>query len=222
MCFSAPASFLAAAVAGGAGAAAVTRIRTRSEIPLAAMPLVFAMQQTIEGFLWLTLPVAPDAPISSILTETFLLLALVFWPIYAPLSALAVEADAKRRRWITVCLAGGIAVAAYFLGSLGTEPRTATIDGAHIVYSADPALPGVIRVLYPIATCFSLMLSSHRSIRLLGAVIFLGSVVAYWVYWNAFASVWCFFAAAASGLILFHFESARRRAGVGARSTDTA
>jgi hypothetical protein len=43
-----------------------------------------------------------------------------------------------------------------------------------------------------------------------GLVVFLGSVVSYWMYWNAFVSVWCFFAAIASGLIILHFEKERR------------
>ena len=222
MCFSAPASFIAAGIAGGAGIAALTRVQSRNEVPLAAMPIVFAIQQTIEGFLWLSLPIAPDAAISSALTEAFLLLALVFWPVFAPLSILAIEPDPRRRAWIAVCLAGGLAVAIYFVWSLGAEPRTASIDEWHIVYSADPALPALIRVLYPVATCLSLLLSSHSSIRLLGGVIFIGSVIAYWIYWNAFTSVWCFFAAAASGIIVFHFGTARRRAALPQRPADAA
>jgi hypothetical protein len=37
-----------------------------------------------------------------------------------------------------------------------------------------------------------------------------GSIVAYAFYWEAFLSVWCFFAAAGSVVILAHFEHARR------------
>jgi len=39
---------------------------------------------------------------------------------------------------------------------------------------------------------------------------FAGLVVAYAFYWEAFISVWCFFAAAASVAILCHFEWLRR------------
>jgi hypothetical protein len=45
----------------------------------------------------------------------------------------------------------------------------------------------------------------------LGAVIFVGIVVAYAFYWEAFVSVSCFFAAAASVVILCHFEWSRRQ-----------
>ena len=95
--------------------------------------------------------------------------------------------------------------------SLADDPRTAVISDGHIVYSADPALPPALLVLYPLATCGSLLLSSNRAVSLLGFIVFVGSIVAYTVYWNAFTSVWCFFAAAASALILYAFETARRR-----------
>jgi hypothetical protein len=50
-----------------------------------------------------------------------------------------------------------------------------------------------------------LLMSSQRTVVVLGAI-----VVAYALYWEAFVSVWCFFAAAASVAILCHFEWSRR------------
>jgi hypothetical protein len=212
MCFSAPASFIAAAVAGTAGAACLARVREPGDWPLASMPVFFALQQAIEGFLWLHLARDPTSMTSTALTEGFLMFALVFWPVFAPLAAYAAEPDPRRKPWIALCIAAGIAVALYFFTSLADAPRTASIQDHHIAYSADPDLPFAIRVLYPVATCLSLMLSSHRAVALAGFVIFVGSMVAYWMYWNAFTSVWCFFAAIASALIIFHFERARRAA----------
>ncbi len=46
MCFSATASFVTVAFTGVAGLAAVTRAGPREEVPLAAVPLVFAVQQS--------------------------------------------------------------------------------------------------------------------------------------------------------------------------------
>ena len=45
---------------------------------------------------------------------------------------------------------------------------------------------------------------------LLGAIVLCGSLFAYFMYWEAFASVWCFFAAAGSVVILVHFERTRQ------------
>lgn len=216
MCFSAPASFIAAAVAGTAGAACLARVRQPGDWPLAAMPVFFAVQQAIEGYLWLNLARDPTSATSTALTEGFLIFALVFWPVYAPLAAYAAEPDTRRKPWIALCMAAGIAVAIYFFTALADAPRTASIQEHHIAYSADTDLPLAIRILYPVATCLSLLLSSHRAVALGGFVIFIGSIVSYWMYWNAFTSVWCFFAAIASALIIFHFERARRTAVAGA------
>lgn len=212
MCFSAPASFIAAAIAGTAGAACIARVREPGDWPLAAMPIFFALQQAVEGFLWLNLTRDPSSSATAALTEGFLILALVFWPVYAPLAAYAAEPDTKRKLWIALCIAAGIAVALYFVTAMAQTPRTVSIQEHHIAYSADPNLPLAILLLYPVATCLSLMLSSHRAVALGGSVIFVGSVIAYWMYWNAFTSVWCFFAAIASALIIFHFERTRRTA----------
>jgi hypothetical protein len=53
-------------------------------------------------------------------------------------------------------------------------------------------------------------LTSQRTVVVLGAIVLAGLVVAYAFYSEAFISVWCFFAAAASVAILCHFEWLRR------------
>jgi hypothetical protein len=47
------------------GAITLARARSRAELPYAAIPVLFGIQQCIEGGLWLTLPGAarPGAPI---------------------------------------------------------------------------------------------------------------------------------------------------------------
>jgi len=51
MCFSATASFAVAGASGLAGAFTISRAKKLREVPLAAIPLVFAAQQAIEGSL---------------------------------------------------------------------------------------------------------------------------------------------------------------------------
>jgi hypothetical protein len=59
MCFSPLASFTTAALTGVIGVVAIGRVARPSELPLAAIPLFFGVQQAIEGGLWLVLPAAP-------------------------------------------------------------------------------------------------------------------------------------------------------------------
>src|SRR5690242_16873221 len=59
VCFSAQASFVAAAVLTGIGAVSVRRAPTRRHVAFGAVPLIFAAQQAVEGALWLVLERSP-------------------------------------------------------------------------------------------------------------------------------------------------------------------
>ena len=210
MCFSATSSFIAAGLTGLAGLAAVVRVQRRREFVLAATPLFFATQQVIEGLLWLRLPVAPVGPEASQLTILFLLFAKVFWPVFAPLAALSAESDPTRQRWMYACLAIGSGVGLYFLWSVLAHDQIARVVHGHIAYTGGPTSPLLIGVGYFIATAGASALSSHAAVRMFAAIVIASSVVTYFIYWDAFSSVWCFFAAAASAVIVFHFERKRK------------
>lgn len=212
MCFSAPASFLAAGAIGAVGVACLAHTQSPREWPLAAMPLLFAFQQAIEGALWLTLPVAPDGPRATMLALVFLIFAKVFWPVYAPLTALLVEPDARRRWAMGIVLAAGTASAMWFLRSTLAVDAEASVLGGHIVYGPKAELPVLVVALYMTATCAAALLSSHAAVRLLGLIVIAGAALTFVYYWHAFTSVWCFFAAAASIVILVHFVRASRHA----------
>jgi hypothetical protein len=55
------------------------------------------------------------------------------------------------------------------------------------------------------AISLPLLLSSQRTIKLLGVIVLAGGVAAFAFYYQAFQSVWCYFAAAASLVLLAHF-----------------
>jgi len=208
MCFSANASFIAAGITGVAGLVAMTRAHAREDMPLASIPLVFSAQQAVEGLLWLNLPVHPEGAATSMLTHLFLVFAKIIWPVLTPLAVMLVEPDNRRRtpmKWL--CLAGAL-TGLFFLWSHFTFPHSARIEGGHIAYSSEPYLPIVAGVLYLAATCIAPLMSSQPAIRALGLIVTVGSLVTYFFYWEAFTSVWCFFAAAASAVIVFHSERA--------------
>ena len=210
MCFSATASFVTVGTTTAVAIACLTKVRQWRELPLASLPLIFAGQQAVEGCLWLTLPVDPDGPVASLLTLLFLLYAKVFWPAIAPMTVLLVEPERRRRQLMAICAAVGASVAGYFLWSIYVQPHGAIIRGGHIVYTGEAPSSMAIGVLYLVATAVAPLLSSHRAVVLLGAIVLGGSIFAYFMYWEAFASVWCFFAAAGSVVILVHFERTRQ------------
>jgi len=212
MCFSPEASFTAAAFTGAIGVLALSRARGLREAPLAATPLLFAAQQSLEGLIWLAAPQAQGDPMSGRLVLAYLIFAKALWPLYAPLVVMLVEPDAGRRRVMTPWLATGAGVSAYLAWGLASQPYSAQVIEGHLVYRAAQGNPVLVALGYLTATTVPLLLSSHRAIRALGLAVAVGSVAAYGFYWAAFLSVWCFFAAVASAVILVHFEQRRRAA----------
>lgn len=212
MCFSATASFVSAGLMGVSGLAALASVRQPREIPLAAVPLVFAIHQSIEGALWLTLPNAPDESASMALTYAFLVFALVFWPVYGPLAVLAIEPDRMRRRLQIVCLVAGSIAALYLGWRLAALAHVSSIENDHIVYRASSAVPRVIILMYLLATGLAPIVGSDSMVRSFGLVVLLGLAVSCLFYWEALTSVWCFFAATGSFIILAHFRSETRYA----------
>lgn len=211
MCFSATASFVTAGVTGAIGVAALTAVRQPGQILLAATPVFFALQQAVEGLLWLDLPLAPDGVTATVLSLVFLLFAQVFWPVYAPCAVLLIEPNARRRHLMLLCLAAGLGVGGWLLWSILSGSHGAVVLACHVVYVTGRRQPAVLGLAYMVATCLSPLLSSRRTVATLGAIVATGSIVAWLFYAEAFVSVWCFFAAASSIVILGHFERARRR-----------
>jgi len=52
VCFSATANFVAAAFFGAVGIVTLTKVKHRRELLFASVPILFAVHQFIEGFVW--------------------------------------------------------------------------------------------------------------------------------------------------------------------------
>ncbi len=178
MCFSAQASFVTAGMTGAIGVIALTRVNEPRELPLAATPLLLALQQGIEGMLWLNLPLAPDGSMSMALTLLYLFFAEAFWPLYAPIAVWLIEPE-PRRHLMLVCLGVGAGVGAYLLWWILGHPHPATILDYHIAYGSGYRQPGIVGFGYLVATGLPLMLSSQRTVVVLGAIVFAGSSLCF-------------------------------------------
>lgn len=205
MCFSATASFTAGTALVAVGAVTVRRSQGVRELPLALIPLLFGVQQLSEGVLWLTL--GNDMPtLQSRATNVFSFFSHVFWPVFVPLAFLLVETNRWRRRVLTGFLSVGTMVGLYLLVFLFREPITASMQGRRISYDSPHFYIGVVLVLYLLATCASGMFSSYRCVNVFGILAFSLAIAAYEISARTFVSVWCFFAAVLSLLILIHFS----------------
>lgn len=215
MCFSATASLVTASMVGAIGVVSVRSARSKAELPLACIPLLFAAQQAAEGGLWLALEQGEAGPWPWLFTQVFLAFALVIWPVYAPAAAWLVEPDRRRRQIMQASFLVGVAVASFFLVQLMTLRNEGYISGSHILYRTDVEAPVLAGLIYMGAAVLALVVSSHRSVAVLGAIICVGALVTYAFMQEVFVSVWCFFAAASSFVILAHFQQSRIRSAWG-------
>ena len=68
------------------------------------------------------------------------------------------------------------------------------IQDGHIVYVTEYRHSDAVGVAYLCATGLPLLLSSQRTVVVLGAIVLAEPrYLAYALYWEAFVSVWCFF-----------------------------
>lgn len=212
MCFSATASFAVAAATAVTGLTVLRHVKQVRELPLAFVPLLFAVQQVVEGVLWLRLSGVLGAGDVAALSFAFLFFAKVVWPTYTPLAVWLIEPDRRRRRLFAALGAVGAVLSLGLLIDLLATPPSATISGRSIDYTGDPSPFSWQQVPYMLATALPLVLSSHRTIRIFGALVLLGFLVSAYAYVTNFVSLWCFFAAANSTLLYFHFKRVGLRA----------
>src|SRR3954468_9462948 len=134
LCFSVGASFGASAVIGIVSIACFSRARTPAQRIWACIPLFFAIQQFLEGVLWLSLINPAYKDYYSVGMYGFLLFAQVIWPAMIPITAYAPEPEGSRKKVLKLFLAVGAAVAAYHLFCLLRYPVRATAQPDHILY----------------------------------------------------------------------------------------
>jgi len=208
MCFSATASFTAAAFLLGFGTMTVSSAHHRRERPYASIPLLFAVQQFTEGVVWLSFDL--DAPwLNVAMTQLYSLFSHVLWPIYIPLAILLIEPLAARRRMLLAVVLAGSSVGLYLLYSMFQFPIVSRPSGQHIEYVSPHFFIAATITFYLLSTTFSLILSTHRSVQIFGALVLLSFGLAYWFYARWFISVWCFFAAVLSFVVYLYFVPSR-------------
>ena len=229
MCFSATASFGASAILGTVGIIAGVKARTNPQRVFATIPLIFAVQQLAEGLLWLSLKNADIVSWQTSLTYIYLVFAMAVWPLWIPLTIRLLEKDAKRKKIMNALVTIGAVVTVIVILVLSlypvqvmsplclTCPMSSTPgvrDHLHYEFTFPPVAKSLITaftVLYIMATIVTPFISSIRKMKWLG-IVFLVSYLFAVIFYNDFVvSVWCFFAAMLSFVVLWIIMDLRRR-----------
>lgn len=207
MCFSAVASFSSSLIIAGIATVAIRRTKLPNEKPLAFIPALFAVQQAIEGFIWLGWKNQFWLSWQLHLSAWFLFFAWMVWPVLVPLAAFKIEPLQERKKLMGYLLLIGILLAgiAFFQIVLAAPyPRAVNHRISYQLQGWQEY--GVIRVvlqsLYVLVTLLPLLLSSIRGLVILGITNAIALLISFLFFQEALPSVWCFFAALLSGLIV--------------------
>ncbi|MGZ6521977.1 MAG: DUF6629 family protein, partial [Bacteroidia bacterium] len=172
--------------------------------PFAIIPLIFSAQQFTEGVLWLALRNPEHEAWKNSATYLFLFFAQVVWPSWVPLSILLLEKEAARIKQLKIFLTTGVLLSTYLAYRLLNFPVNAKIISHHIQYDIDFPYNWVAYsgIFYLLATVVPPFFSSIRKMSALGTIILMSFVLTKVFYYQYVISVWCFFAAVISVLIL--------------------
>ena len=213
MCFSAQASFIASGILGTIGILAITKTKLKKLILIASTPLFFAIQQAIEGIVWLTINSGNTSGLlHKFAVYGFIFFASTFWPTAIPITLFFIEQNKTRKKLLLITSCMGILFAtAYIICWILMGIKAEAIDH-HIAYSfannkidshAFFFLENIGLTIYVIATSGAMLISSINYMWVLGVLTIIALIISQIFYYLAFGSVWCFFAAIISLLIYF-------------------
>lgn len=201
MCFSATASFTASTFLLLCSFATLTKA-TKKQRMLAAIPLLFAIQQFIEGMIWHRLEHNQDLVLYD---YGFIFFVFMVWPLWVPLSLRAMCTTKADRAAFRFPVLAGALVAFFAVAHLGMTPLRTTISCSHISYGADlnPSLITIMTILYLFATIAPFFITKISHARLMGAALAVSYLITYIFYSYYIISVWCFFVALLSLITYF-------------------
>jgi hypothetical protein len=215
MCLSAEASFGVGALLVPASVYCV-RAALRKDVaylPLAAVPLLFAAQQLAEGLVWVGIG-RGDSLLVQRASLAFLYFALAFWPFWIPFCALFIERRFLQRSLLLIITLSSLLWCAVFYVPLllETERYLTTQLVHHSIQYHYTDLPvyqyvpqNLLRLLYFATIAIPLLLCSVGTDKIFGALLGTSALLSQLIFWYAFVSVWCFFAAVLALYLCYAF-----------------
>jgi len=203
MCFCATASFGASAGLAAVGAASIITAKKEYRA-LAFIPILFAIQQFIEGSQW----IAQHPSLESLfLGYAYLFFAFLLWPVYIPFAVYQIEKNQHLKRLIRWCIWLGGTLSAFLLYTLFSQPLFIEILPNGIYYNISTPLHQYGVYLYVLAACGGLFVSSSAFLRWFGVAGLGTALFSLWIFHETAASVWCFFAAMLSFSVYFFIRA---------------
>jgi len=204
-------NFTLSGAIGVVGILTLRKVSTPNEVLFALLPLLFALHQFTEGFVWLGVGGHIEKRALDLAAGIFIYYAQGALPFLVPLSVWLIEKVAWRKRILFFLTLLGFGLAAYTMYGLSTVPSTVSVVNNTLYYNNPWTANYYDAIIYIITTCGSLMLSSSISVALFGVLNLIGLILIYLWRPYGFTSLWCLYAAAISGLLYFYFVERRIR-----------
>ena len=209
VCFSATADFAGSVVLGTIGIATLREVKHPREMLFASMPLLFALHQFTEGFVWMGLNGTLSSAVAHSAAAAYVLFAQALLPFLLPLGVMLLEPTRfKQRQMFGFVVLGGVLML-YMLWGLIAYPLEISIQQHSIVYYDVITTTTFIAMLYVLATCGSLFFSGFGELVVLAWANLIGLLIVMMVKRYAFTSIWCAYAAVVSVIIYVFFRRSR-------------
>ncbi|MBY0226150.1 MAG: hypothetical protein K2Q28_10130 [Hyphomicrobium sp.] len=210
MCFSAEASFTAAAILLPAGGFAIRKAYQVDSnlVPLAALPLLFGVQQLFEGLVWTGSNLSSDKMVERY-SVAYMFFSWLAWPIWVPLSTYFLEPCRRRHVYLLFAILGGIIGAMQYFPYFAHDGWLLTkfLPNA-ISYEGTVLFDYIMQreytyAIYLFVIIVPLLTSSNRRAQVFGILISLVAVTTYLFFQFAYISVFCFGGAVMSLYIIY-------------------
>ena len=197
------ADIVAGSVLVPVAAVSLAHVRHARELPLAALPAVFAVHQFVESLVWAHAEGRVSAGVGHAAALVYVAIALPLLPTLFPAAVLLAEPAGRRGRAVPFLLVG-LVVSARFVYAMSTHPLRVTVHPHAIGYGIGLHSGVVWAIPYVVAVVGTALFSGYRSIVVFGVANLVGLTVVGIAYTEAFASLWCVWAAVTSVLVAVH------------------
>ncbi|OBF07598.1 hypothetical protein A5730_12240 [Mycobacterium sp. ACS4054] len=207
MCFSITADLVVGTALVPVAVASLREVKHWREVPFASLPAVFSVHQFLEAAVWPNRVVS--AGFANFAMHAYVFIALPVLPLLVPVAILMLEPRGARLRVAPFAVLGAV-VSAYLAVVVLAKPVGVTRCPHVLEYQTASRDSYLWAVLYILAVIGPALMSGYRSIVVFGLANLVGLVLVAMFYFEAFASVWCIYAAVMSVLVLVHMVRRRR------------
>ncbi|WP_107670729.1 DUF6629 family protein [Cyanothece sp. BG0011] len=202
MCFSATVSFSVAGSLLILGIGTLKQTSSKREVLLSSFPCLFALQQSLEGLVWIGINNNSLNQVTMIGTYGFLLFATFLWLILSPVSIYFLEKDNHKKQKLLILTLLGLLLGSYLFTWImyyGIQPQ---IFSGNIFYDLRfIPLFAVCKYLYLSIITLPFLIIEFTPLKLFGSLIIISFIMSQLFFQVTLVSVWCFFAALLSGFL---------------------